>query len=329
MFEDFDEAFIATDWDLTIIHWNKAAERVTTIEAKTALGKKIYDVLPEMTTVDAAPFLSLLQQEKRARFMMNAISRETKKPSIFEISLYPSEQGIIVVVEDKTEEEKTKRLSAIGATAGMVGHDIRNPLQAIISDIFLLNQFLKSMPESETRKEVAESLDNIETNVNYINKIVADLQDYSRTINPEYSEFELKDLISSIIQSVNRQTNLDLLVDVEPSFVITSDRSLIRRVLTNLIVNAIQAMPDGGKLKLSSDRKDNNALIIVEDTGVGIPEDIKPNLFTPMVTSKSKGQGLGLAVVKRLVEALNGTISFESQVGKGTKFIVALPITSK
>ena len=284
LFEDFDEAFIATDWDLTIIHWNKAAERVTTVEAKTALGKKIYDVLPEMTTVDAAPYLTLLQQGKRARFMMNAISRETKKPSIFEISLYPSEQGIIVVVEDKTEEEKTKRLSAIGATAGMVGHDIRNPLQAIIGDIFLLNQFLKSMPESETRKEVAESLDNIESNVNYINKIVADLQDYSRTINPEYSEFDLRDLITSIIQSVNRQTDLDVSVNVESSFVITSDRSLIRRVLTNLIVNAIQAMPNGGKLKLSSDRKDNNVLIIVEDTGVGIPEGIKPNLFTPMVT---------------------------------------------
>jgi PAS domain S-box-containing protein len=329
LFEDFDEAFIATDWDLTIIHWNKAAERVTTVRAKDALGKKIYEVLPEMTTVDAAPYLTLLQKGKRARFMMNTISRETKKPSIFEISLYPSEQGIIVVVEDKTEEEKTKRLSAIGATAGMVGHDIRNPLQAIIGDIFLLKQCLLSMPESETRKEVSESLDNIESNVNYINKIVADLQDYSRTINPEYSEFDLSDLITSIIQSVNRQTNLDVSVNVDPSFVITSDRSLIRRVLTNLIVNAIQAMPNGGKLKLSSDRKDTNVLIIVEDTGIGIPEDIKPNLFTPMVTSKSKGQGLGLAVVKRLVEALNGTISFESQVGKGTKFVVALPINSK
>jgi len=158
---------------------------------------------------------------------------------------------------------------------------------------------------------------------------VADLQDYSRSINPEYSEFDLKDLIMNIIQSVNRQTNIDVLVNVDPSFVITSDRSIIRRVLTNLIVNAIQAMPNGGKLKLSSDRKDNNVLITVEDNGLGIPEDIKPNLFTPMVRSKAKGQGLGLAVVKRLVEALNGTIGFESHLGKGTKFIITLPTTSK
>ncbi len=328
MYEDFDEAFIATDWDLTIIHWNKAAERITTVKAKDALGKKIYDVLPEMTTVDVTPYLTLLQQRKHARFMMNTISRETQKPSIFEISMYPSEQGIIVVVEDKTEEEKTKRLSAIGATAGMVGHDIRNPLQAIIGDIFLLKQNLLSIPESETRKEVAESLDNIETNVNYINKIVADLQDYSRSINPEYSEFNLKDPINSILQSVNRQNNLDISLNIEPSFNITSDRSIIRRILTNLIVNAIQAMPNGGKLILNSNRKDNNILITVEDTGIGIPEDIKPKLFSPMVTTKAKGQGLGLAVVKRLVEALNGTITFESQEGKGTKFIIALPTSN-
>jgi signal transduction histidine kinase len=104
-----------------------------------------------------------------------------------------------------------------------------------------------------------------------------------------------------------------------------SDRSIIRRVLTNLIINAIQAMPNGGKLNIGSSRKDNNILIIVEDTGSGIPEGIKPKLFTPMLTTKAKGQGLGLAVVKRLVEALDGTISFESEEGKGTKFLIELP----
>jgi PAS domain S-box-containing protein len=91
LYEDFDEAFIAVDWDLVIIHWNKAAERVTTVQAKDALGKKINEVLPEMVTVEVAPYLTLLQQRRRARFMMNSISRETQKPSLFEVSMYPSE----------------------------------------------------------------------------------------------------------------------------------------------------------------------------------------------------------------------------------------------
>ena len=87
-------------------------------------------------------------------------------------------------------------------------------------------------------------------------------------------------------------------------------------------------MPNGGKLSLNSYRKDSNILITVEDTGVGIPEEIKKEVFSPMLTTKAKGQGLGLAVVKRLVEALNGTISFESQEGKGTKFVITLPYSS-
>ena len=84
-------------------------------------------------------------------------------------------------------------------------------------------------------------------------------------------------------------------------------------------------MPTGGKMSLNSLGEEGNLLIIVEDTGVGIPDDIKDKLFSPMFTTKAKGQGLGLAVVKRLVEALNGAISFESQEGKGTKFVITLP----
>jgi signal transduction histidine kinase len=86
-------------------------------------------------------------------------------------------------------------------------------------------------------------------------------------------------------------------------------------------------MPDGGKLEISGYREDNYACITVTDTGVGIEETAKPKVFTPMFTTKAKGQGLGLAVVKRLVEAQGGTIGFESEVGKGTKFYVKLPLS--
>jgi signal transduction histidine kinase len=86
-------------------------------------------------------------------------------------------------------------------------------------------------------------------------------------------------------------------------------------------------MPNGGKLAITATHNQSSLVLSVKDTGVGIPDHVKPKLFTPMMTTKSKGQGLGLAVVKRLIEALNGTIVFESEVGKGTKFIIELPIT--
>ena len=102
---------------------------------------------------------------------------------------------------------------------------------------------------------------------------------------------------------------------------------LLQRALTNLVTNAIQAMPNGGSLKINGKIKDNKIVVTVSDTGVGIPDEVKSKLFTPMMTTKAKGQGFGLAVSKRLIEALKGTISFESQVGKGTKFIIELPMT--
>ena len=329
LYESFGEAFLGIDWELNVIYWNKAAERVTTIKEKDALGKKVYDVLPEMLSVDFTPYLETLRQQKPARFMMNSVSRETKKPAVFEISTYPSTQGIIIIVEDKTEEEQIKRLSAIGATAGMVGHDIRNPLQAMVSDVYLLKDYLLNMPQSPTKEVVTESLDGIEKNIGYINKIVADLQDYARPLKPECTDVNLYELVTNVFQPITIPENIAPSIDIETSFKLKTDPTLLRRIFTNLFINAIQAMPNGGKLVVSASQVGDKATICVEDTGVGIPPEVRSKLFTPMITTKAKGQGLGLAVVKRLVEALDGSISFESEVGKGTRFIIVIPMNNR
>jgi PAS domain S-box-containing protein len=326
LYESFGEAFIATDWELNVIHWNKAAERVTTVSTEQALGRKVYEVLPEMLSVDFTPHFLALKEMKPARFMMNTVSRETKRQSVFEISTYPSAIGIIIIVEDKTEEEETKRLSAIGATAGMVGHDIRNPLQAILSETYLLKEELTAMPNCSTKTDVSESLEDIEKNVAYINKIVQDLQDYSRPLTPEYAEINVSDVFVNIFETVSLPESITLSIRINDLEHLRTDHMLLQRALANLVTNAIQAMPDGGKLEIVGQRHDDWAIITVADTGVGIPEEIKPKLFTPMITSKAKGQGFGLAVSKRLIETLRGVISFESQRGKGTKFTIELPL---
>jgi signal transduction histidine kinase len=106
-----------------------------------------------------------------------------------------------------------------------------------------------------------------------------------------------------------------------------ADFSMLKRAFINLIQNAVQAMPNGGNLKITANRKENYAYICVEDTGEGIPEEAKSRLFTPLFTTKSKGQGFGLVGVKRLVEVQGGNISFESKLGKGTIFTVQMPVT--
>ena len=132
-------------------------------------------------------------------------------------------------------------------------------------------------------------------------------------------------MLVKVFERIVVPDNIKLKVSVKGTVRFKTDATFMKRALTNLVNNAIQAMPDGGELGLTAYKEENGVVISVSDTGKGIPEDVKPNLFTPLMTTKAKGQGLGLAVVKRLVEGLNGQVSFESEEGKGTKFIIELP----
>ena len=229
------------------------------------------------------------------------------------------------LVEERTKQLQDKeRLAAIGQTAGMVGHDIRNPLQAIISELYIARGAMAQAPESKEKQEALESVSFVEEQVNYINKIVSDLQDYARPLNPEYQIVNLPDLIVSVFDATVLPDKIKLKVDVKGTLKLKTDPTFIRRAITNLVNNAIQAMPDGGELGLEARQEEECVVISVSDTGQGIPENVKANLFKPLTTTKAKGQGLGLAVVKRLTEALSGTVSFESQEGKGTTFIIRL-----
>jgi signal transduction histidine kinase len=231
------------------------------------------------------------------------------------------------LVEERTRQLKvSERLAAIGATAGMVGHDIRNPLQAIVSDVYLAKSELASVPDSDEKKNALESLAEIEKNTEYINKIVADLQDFARPLNPRAEVADLKLLIEEVLAKSDLPENVKVTFEVEAEAgKIVADCSYINRIMNNLVNNAVQAMPKGGKLTVHAYKEAKDIVIKVEDTGVGIPEAIKDKLFTPMFTTKSKGQGFGLPVVKRMTESLGGTVTFESQEGKGTTFTVRLP----
>jgi PAS domain S-box-containing protein len=267
---------------------------------------------------------------------------------LYNATIYTNEagemQGVFAAARDITELKKaeaqaqeaakklkdSERLAAIGATAGMVGHDIRNPLQAITSDVYLAKVELASVPDVECKTNALESLTEIEKNISYINKIVQDLQDYARPLSPSAKEVNLQSLIEDLVKKNGVPDEIKVSVKVQKEAAsIMADPDIIRRVLANLVTNAVQAMPEGGKLNIRTAKEADDTVITVQDTGVGIPEEARAKLFTPLFTTKSKGQGFGLAVVKRMVEAMNGTITFESKIGEGTKFIVRLPLPQR
>jgi signal transduction histidine kinase len=258
----------------------------------------------------------------------------------------PSLEGkeVLVTTEDITESkqleeqqtirrkdlekklEDAEHLAVIGQTAGMVGHDIRNPLQAIVSATYLAKDDLASLLQSEIKKSLIESMKEIEQQASYIGKIVADLQDYSRPLKPSSEEIYLKKLINNLLLSIEIPENIETIAEIADDIQnVKVDPDYLKRILTNLLINAEQAMPNGGKITITAHKQKGTCLITIEDTGEGIPEDVKPHLFTPLFTTKSKGQGFGLAVSKRLAKAMCGDVTFESEKGNGSKFTVKLP----
>lgn len=241
-----------------------------------------------------------------------------------------------VKVKERTKElleaqEKllrAERLATIGEVAASVGHDLRNPLQVILYESFVLENLIGNLTNDNDNKSVAAlklHLQKIKEQVNYMNKIVSDLQDYGRQIVIKTMKVDLNSLIMNILSTNKIPENIKVIVNVPPEFTINADPENIKRVFTNLIINAFQAMPEGGTLTISAEQEDNVTKIYFKDTGVGIPKENIEKIFQPLFTTKAKGTGLGLSVCKRIVEAHNGTINLESELGKGSTFIIKLP----
>lgn len=329
--ESIADDFMVLDRNWNYVYANNQAARLVGLDSSSIVGRNFWELFPQNRGTEIERNLvEAMEYRQIRRFELDG--QYSKKCKI--ITTYPSIEGIALIATDITERKnlekqlhEKERLAAIGSTAGMVGHDIRNPLQAMMSDVFLLKQLLTSMPHMPTKTEVEESLDGLEKNIAYVNKIVADLQDYARPLKPEYSLIDAADCVNSVLKNVDLPENIKLVVDVAAPKKFTSEATFIRRSLTNLVNNALQAMPSGGTLSINAKEDPSSVTFTVADTGVGIPDEVKPKLFSPMMTTKSKGQGLGLAVVKRLIEGIGGRVTVESQVGKGTKFTIELPIT--
>jgi signal transduction histidine kinase len=268
--------------------------------------------------------------------VVNVLMAETEKnleknKSTLQVSEYTKclEQKIN---ETNQRLKQSERLAAIGETAAMVGHDIRNPLQAIIGELYLQRQDVDLLPEGSIKSGLQESIKAIEDNVFYVNKIVSDLQDFAKPLKAEEAEEEVNfnAVLEDALTIVPIPNNLQVELTVEKNFpTVRANYPMLKRILTNLIMNAVQAMPKGGKLTITAKRLGDKAEIAVQDSGEGIPEEVKAKLFKPLFTTKSKGQGLGLAVVKRLVETQGGSVGFESETGRGAKFYIHLPVTSQ
>lgn len=240
-----------------------------------------------------------------------------------------SPESLVALYRDITERKrleqqllKTERLATIGEVAAMVGHDLRNPLTGIAGATY----FLRMKFGTEFDKKANDMLDLIEKGIQYSNKIITDLLEYSRDMRLEFTETAPKIITRAALSLVEVPDNVQVFDETQYKPSIKVDVEKITRVFTNIIKNAIDAMPEGGKLRITNKKTNRNLGIVFKDTGLGMTNDIKERIFSPLFTTKAKGIGLGLSICKRIVEAHQGTISVESEAGKGTTFTITIPI---
>ena len=231
----------------------------------------------------------------------------------------------------ETQEElvRQEKLAVLGQLAGGVGHELRNPLGVINNAVY----FLKLIrPDGD--EKMKEYLGIIETETRTADKIISDLLDFSRIKSVDSEPVYVSSLIERTLERFPAPTNVQVTLKVPETLPrLYVDPRQVVQVLGNLVVNAYQAMPEGGKLtiggQLSMLGKEKFVAIAVQDSGVGItPENMK-KLFEPLFTTKPKGIGLGLAVSQKLTEANGGRIEVQSETGKGSVFTVFLPIENR
>ncbi len=220
---------------------------------------------------------------------------------------------------------KAERLAAIGELAGMVGHDLRNPLAGVKNAAYFLEKKGCSISDAQS----VEMFKIIKKCIDHSNRIINDLLDYSKEIHLERGKISLEVLLADALSMIQVPEKVSITSNLAVGINVNVDVDKIERVFVNLVKNAIDAMPIGGTISIASKEKNGNLEISFSDTGEGISDEILPKLFMPLITSKAQGMGFGLAICKRIIEAHGGNINVATAKGKGTTFIVTLPIVQK
>jgi nitrogen fixation/metabolism regulation signal transduction histidine kinase len=233
--------------------------------------------------------------------------------------------------EKRALEEKLREaehLSGIALLARGIAHEIRNPLNFISLSIDHLRE--KCVPSEHEKKEKFESLmTGIKQEIQRLNKLVGDFLDYGRPLQLAVHEVSINTLIEEIVTLIVARAEKESIVILRQYGqvpVLLLDPELIKTCIFNIILNAFEAMPCGGRLSIETRVSEDRVLIIIEDNGIGVPCDKVPKLFEPFFTTKTTGLGLGLAITKRVIEEHGGKVDFQSIEEKGSTVIMSLPV---
>jgi PAS domain S-box-containing protein len=329
-----------------VIYTLDTEQRFTYVNSKIeAWGYRKDDLL-------GRPYLALLSKRHRGRRLKSTLDigakqvyevevvTRTGEPRAVMVSVSPLHAvegailGVLGIARDMTETKKleqrirnSEKLASVGRLAAGVAHEINNPLGGILNCLYNLRKGMLSPSRLEEYRV------SMEDGVRRVQKIVRQLLDFSQQDEPEFAPTDINHVVDRVLVLTTHLFAPNR-IRLETGFGqglpnVMLDRHMIEQVLMNLVLNAVQAMKDGGGLTIRTSVVEGVCLIEVRDTGSGIPPSVLPRIFDPFFTTKSEGEGtgLGLSVSLGIVERHGGKILVDSEVGKGTTFTLCLPVS--
>jgi two-component system sensor histidine kinase AtoS len=314
---------ISLDEALRITKVNLSAEKILEIKRESILGryhtevlnKPITDLLTDKKIIERGEITYVTPSGRRIWLGLTLSPLKDREDNII---------GRILIFTDLTQlkaleaqMELRSRLSSLGEISAGIAHELRNPMAVIAGYTQLLSK--KAGPP------LKPTIDAITTEINVMNRIISDFLSFAKPAELAISDVDLKKMIENcIVTLVNRKHNTKTHLDIKDLPVIKGDEILLRQAFTNLIQNAIEAMPAGGDLTIKSST--GNLLdITISDTGPGIAEDMADKIFLPFFTTKDRGTGLGLSLVQKIIVSHGGSIAVDSS-DRGATFRIRLPL---
>jgi signal transduction histidine kinase len=316
-----------------------SVERFLGISRAEILGAKLHDVFSRNTRLGR-----LVRESFDARMALVQEEITTEIGRHVEISLdfihddravYPQETlGALLTLHDvesvreiESDLELSRRLAAIGRLTAGVGHEVKNPINAIVVHLELMRNKLGDADHRAMRH-----LEVIESEIQRLDRVVQTLVDFSRPVELQLKEQDMRRVVSAVLMLASAELETrDVHVESDlPDRPVMAkvDSDLLKQALLNVVLNGAQAMAEGGKLKVRLAEDGRMALLSIHDQGGGIPDDVRDKIFDLYFTTKKDGSGIGLAMTYRIVELHNGSIEVESDATHGTTFILRFPLNT-
>ncbi len=242
--------------------------------------------------------------------------------------------GALVTLHDletaeaiESELELSRRMAAIGRLTSGVGHEVKNPINAIVVHLELLKNKL-----GDTSPPAARHLEVIESEIHRLDRVVQMLVDFSRPVELELREQDLRTIVGDVLSLAAAELptrNVKLVTSMPPAPLIANvDADLLKQAVLNVIQNGAQSMPEGGKLEVVLEEDRKSAILRISDEGTGIPDEIREKIFDLYFTTKTEGSGIGLTMTYRIIQLHHGSIDVQSRPERGTEFRLRIPLSA-